>query len=175
MSTTTNFKTDLKKGKINESRFIKIFLEYHNLSFKDVTNDPVYQKMDVDIVLFNGTKYEVKTYHDNGILYVEDYSNYNIKLAPKTPGWVIRSRADYFAFVSQKYKKIILLKNGEKFRLRLKQLYLNKQVFRKLNKVSINNGKYWQSSFIPVPYLAFKELIQIIEIPEGNSMQTELL
>ena len=62
---TTQFKADIKKGRIGEDIFIQDFLNFLNIKYKDVTGVQGFQVIDSDFLLKIGM-YEIKAnYRDD--------------------------------------------------------------------------------------------------------------
>lgn len=169
----TNFNRDLNKGKRYEEVFVEV-MTHNNFKLNDVRNNKSYQINDIDYITDNhNQKYDVKPYYDDQFICIENWSNYNPIYGPKKPGWILTSKADFFAFTSVKTRKVILLKNDE--RLKIKYKAIAEKYKHKANKISFNGDSKWQSSFTRVPYAEFRGLYQLWEFPKGNPLQTEIL
>lgn len=101
----TSFKSNLKKGKIWEGRIIKFLKKLpETINVTDVSNDPGYQKMDVDLLWKHRREDTGTTIHAIDVktnwssterVYLETIAN----IHSKAPGKFFSSTADYFFYV----------------------------------------------------------------------------
>lgn len=157
----TYFKEDIKKGKIGELIFKEDFLDHLNINYKDVTNHQAFQIIDTDYLASIGGKIEVKTnYKDDKHLILEDYTHYDPEGHEYNQGWLYRSEANLFAFVSKNTRTIVFLPNTAQF----KRHYLRdvkKHVPLILNRPSRKNNNVWRSAFRKVPFEFLRGYISI--------------
>ena len=70
---TTDFNTDIQRGKVGEQIFKHDFLDFLNISYIDVTGCQQYQVIDSDFMTKVGL-YEIKTnYKDDDHLIIEHF------------------------------------------------------------------------------------------------------
>jgi len=148
---STDFHNSINYGKTGEDIFKEDFLEFMEIHYENVTNCQQFQVIDTDFKTKIGT-YEIKlSYKDNQKLVIEDYTNNNPDLGPKSYGWFFKSKADLIVFISKKTHTMIFIPWTKGF----KEHYLAiRDRFRLIpNKWSTrqDNGDVWQSAFRVVP------------------------
>jgi hypothetical protein len=155
----TEFVDDIKKGKIGEDIFIKDFLEFLDIKYVDVTGCQRFQIIDTDYLTKIGT-YEVKTnYKDDENLIFEEYTNIEKSLGKISLGWLYKSQADLFVFVSKNTRTMVFLPFNDRF----KQYYPSIREQTKIikNRPTVHNGGKWQSAFRIVPFNMLSGYISI--------------
>lgn len=173
----TSFDSDIKKGKIKEFIFKNFFLNFLGIANKDVSNDPNYQRSDIDI-LTSDFSCDVKSLSFKDSIIVEEYTNIAPELSPISKGWFYKSSANLIAFVSYNDKNknqnnglIIVLRFDSKFK---KWYEHNKERYDlKRNKVSENKrGQRWQSAYRVVPFTDLEGFIASykVKIVQDNNI-----
>lgn len=93
------FDTQMERGKVGEA-IVKRYFEQQGVELRDTRDDEEFWKEDVDFVMADGLKYEVKTdyrFADTGNLAIE----YGItNFYGYKDSWLTTSKADYFCFVN---------------------------------------------------------------------------
>jgi hypothetical protein len=153
---TTNFISDINKGKIGENIFKEDFLQFLKINYEDVSGCQRFQVIDADFLTKIGL-YEIKTnYKDDEILIFEDYTNYNTSL-----GWVYKTKADLIIFISVKTRTMVFLPFDDNFKNNYKSLREKTELF--FNKPSEYNGNIWRSAFRKIPFTLLKGYISIYQ------------
>lgn len=149
MFASTDFAKDIGKGRPGELIFKQDFLDFLGIKYVDVTTCQQFQVIDTDYLTKIGT-YEIKNnYKDNRIIIIEEYTNVNEALGKISYGWFYKTSADLIIFISQKTRTMVFLPFTSPFKARYESI---KNDFKLCwNKISVNNGKKWQSAFRPVP------------------------
>jgi hypothetical protein len=138
---STNFLTDISKGKIGEEIFAEDFLKFLNINFEDVTGNQGFRIIDADFLAKIGL-YEIKTnYKDDQKIIIEEYTNINTNLGVISYGWFYKSKADMLVFISKTTRTMILIPFND-----IKE---NFTLIR--NSISIKNNCKWQSAFRKIP------------------------
>ena len=145
----TSFYQDIQRGKIGESIFINDFLNFLRIKFQDVTGVHGFRVIDADYLAKIGL-YEVKAnYKDDKHIVIEEFTNLNEGLGPKSTGWFYKSKADVIVFISKDTRAMILVPFTDEFKAHYERIK-NKYELR-CNKVSERNGRRWQSAFRKIP------------------------
>ena len=148
---TTQFKADIKKGRIGEDIFIQDFLDFLNIKYKDVTGVQGFQVIDSDFLLKIGM-YEIKAnYRDDKKIIIEEYTNINENLSPISLGWFYKSKADMLVFISKDTRAMILLPFTQTFKTYYEGIKDKYELRR--NRISQHNGRSWQSAFRIIPLI----------------------
>lgn len=148
----TNFAKDIKRGKIGEDIFENDFLKFLNINYENVSGKQGFQIIDTDYLAKIGS-YEIKTnYKDNNIIVVEEYTNINKDLGKISLGWLYKSKADIFVFISKDTRIMILLPNTEDFKVYYEDIKSSYQLIR--NKITLSGNNKWQSAFRKIPLKA---------------------
>jgi len=156
---TTDFETDLNYGSFGEKIFRENFLEFLNIKYLNVTNSHAFQVIDSDYLTKIGL-YEIKlNYKDNKQIIIEEFTNYNEELAPSSKGWFYKSKADLIVFISKITKTMIFLPMTEQLKNHYEEIKGKYQLEK--NKISIKNGRMWQSAFRRI---SFNDLIGYISV-----------
>lgn len=146
---STNFQDDIVRGKSGEEIFINDFLNFLHINYIDVTGIQGFQIIDSDFIAKVG-RYEIKTnYKDDKILIIEEYTNHNLSLGKESAGWFYKSKADVLVFISKKTRAMILVPFTDEFKQHYESIKNNYPLIN--NKISIYNGKRWQSAFRNIP------------------------
>jgi hypothetical protein len=145
----TSFQDDIAKGKIGEVIFIEDFLNFLHINYQDVTGIQGFQIIDSDFLAKIG-RYEIKAnYKDDKYLIIEEFTNANEQLSPKSLGWFYKSKADILVFISKETRAMILLPFTDEFKSHYESI---KEEFElRMNKISQHNGRMWQSAFRRIP------------------------
>lgn len=145
-----DFLKDIEYGKIGEQIFKEDFLDFLDIKYKDVTGCQQFQVIDTDYLTSVG-KYEIKTnYRDNGILYIEEYTNVEPEYGNISLGWIYKTSADLIVFVSKKTRSMIFLPFNDRFKAYYSHIRENTDLIR--NRVTHYNNNSWQSAYRPVPF-----------------------
>lgn len=147
------FDTQLERGKVGEA-IVKRYFEQQGVELRDTRDDEEFWKEDVDFIMADGLKYEVKTdyrFADTGNLALEDsITNYH----GKHKSWLWTSKADYFCFVDPNQKgKFVAIKAKD-----LRHL-VTTESFRKVNK---DDGYKFITLYL-LPYWKYQECFDIYE------------
>jgi len=147
---TTDFKQDIKRGKLGELIFKDDFLEFLGIRYEDVTGRQQFQAIDQDFVGSIGT-YEIKTnYKDDNQIIIEEFTNVNAALGPKSMGWFYKSKADILVCISKKTRMMILIPFMPAFKEHYETIKDDHELYQ--NRVSVgSNGRKWQSAFRRIP------------------------
>ena len=146
---TTSFKNDIEYGKTGETIFKKDFLEFINIKYLDVTQAQRFRAIDSDYKTHIGM-YEIKTnYKDDKHIIIEEYTNINSHLSEISMGWFYKSEADMLVFISKSTRLMILIPFTDKFKAHYESIKEDYELHR--NRISINNGRQWQSAFRRIP------------------------
>jgi hypothetical protein len=162
-----NFYEDNKKGKITEA-FAKEYFKKLGITYKDVSNDKEYQKIDSDFLTDKYGKVEVKrNYHDAKYGKPGYYFWIELELDNEKRGWWYKSTADHFLFLQHDGKKGIIIKNDDIFKN-----YINN---------AIDNGShssYGDNRFDPVKDERYGRYIDVLnmrvytaDVPEEINLQ----
>jgi len=115
---SVQWKTNVRIGKAAEDRAVRYF-EKQNISYKDVSNDSVFQQMDIDFTTDIGTV-EVKTNYHNARAGKPGYFVWmeleQTKDGDSWQGWFYKCRADWFLFFDKEGKRGLLIRNDTPFR-----------------------------------------------------------
>jgi len=164
---TTSFEQDIKYGNLGEDIFKKNFLEFLNIKYENVTGCQQFQIIDTDFIAKIGL-YEVKlNYKDNKQLIIEEYTNINESLAPISKGWFYKTKADLIVFVSKATKIMILLPFTNDFKFHYE--CISEDFELKRNKISVHNGREWQSAFRIIPFKNLEGYISVYKKLEINN------
>lgn len=145
----TDFQADIKRGKIGEAIFKEDFLEFLEIEYEDITGCQKFQAIDTDFKARIGL-YEVKlNYKDDRILFIEEYTNVNESLCPISKGWFYKTKADLVIFISKKTRVMVVVPFTDRFKEYYEFIKEDYNLCR--NKVSIGNGRKWQSAFRRIP------------------------
>jgi hypothetical protein len=145
MQNEVDFQETIKMGKPGEIIFRDDFLNFLGIKYIDVTGCQKYQVVDTDYLTKIGT-YEIKTnYKDNHQIIIEEYTNYNKQFGPVSFGWFYKSKSDLLIFISKTTRTMVFVPFTQQF----KEFYEQKKTNYRLipNKITINEGKKWQSAF----------------------------
>ena len=143
---TTDFYSDIQKGKTGEQIFIDDFLNFLNIQYNDVTGCQKFQIIDSDFVSKIGV-YEIKlNYKDDNKIIIEEYTNINPSLSKISLGWFYKSKADILIFISKETRVMIMIPFNEKFKKHYENIKNNFELTR--NFISTGrNGNQWQSAY----------------------------
>ena len=148
----TSFQNDIGKGKVGEGIFIDDFLKFLRINYQDVTGVHGFQLIDSDFLVKIG-RYEIKAnYKDDKLLVIEEYTNVNEQLAPKSLGWFYKSKADMLVFISRDTRAMIMLPFTDEFKAHYESIKEQYELIS--NKLSEHNGRKWQSAFRKIPLSA---------------------
>lgn len=95
------FKEDKQRGKVGE-RVVRDYFLSIGADVVDTSEESEYQEQDVDLLVADGIRYEVKTdymFRRTGNLAIED-SVYSYQKSRRFDSWLWTSSADRFAFVN---------------------------------------------------------------------------
>ena len=159
-----DFQQTIKKGKSGELIFKDDFLDFLGIKYIDVTGCQRFQVLDTDYMTKIGS-YEIKTnYRDNREIIIEEYTNHNQKLGKISLGWFYKSKADLLIFISKTSRTMVFLPFTSLFKEAYENIKNDHQLKR--NKISVYNGRKWQSAFRVIPlksitgfYSLYKKLI----------------
>ena len=161
---TVNFQTDIQRGKIGEAIFIDDFLKFLRINYEDVTGVQGFQVIDSDFLAKIG-RYEIKAnYKDDKMLVIEEFTNINESIAPKSFGWFYKSRADVLVFISKATRAMVIVPFTDEFKAHYEAVK-SKYALR-WNEISVHNGRRWQSAYRKVPlddlvgYFAYYKKVQ---------------
>ncbi|GIW67727.1 MAG: hypothetical protein KatS3mg096_595 [Candidatus Parcubacteria bacterium] len=101
-------------GGNGESIFKEDFIDYFKIPYKDVRDNIIYRKLEVDYIINGDVKIEIKTTNSTNYLYFLEYKLYKKTNEIKT-GWFYYSNSNFFVFVLIKTRKIIFLKRTDEF------------------------------------------------------------
>ena len=167
---TTDFKQDIKRGGVGELIFQEDFLEFLGINYKDVTGCQLFQAIDQDFIGSIGT-YEVKTnYKDDDQIIIEEFTNVNVALGPKSAGWFYKSKADILVCISKQTRAMILIPFTSAFKGHYEIIKDDYELYR--NRVSVGNGRKWQSAFRRIPLEAidgYYAKYQRVTYPRGDT------
>lgn len=146
---TTKMVSDIQTGKVGESIFVDDFLKFMHIQYRDVTGTQGFRVIDSDYLTKIGL-YEIKTnYHDDKKIIIEEYTNINEELCQLSFGWFYKSKANVLVFISKQTRMMILIPFTEEFKKHYENIKESYNLIR--NKVSIRNGRKWQSAFRIIP------------------------
>jgi len=147
---TTDFKQDIKRGKVGELIFQEDFLEFLGINYEDVTGRQQFQAIDQDFLGSIGT-YEIKTnYKDNDQIIIEEFTNSNEAFGPKSMGWFYKSKADILVCISKDTRMMILIPFTPAFKEHYETIKDDYELLS--NRPSEGkNGRKWQSAFRRIP------------------------
>jgi len=139
---TTEFSTDIKKGKVGEQIFKEDFLDFLKLKYEDVSGCQSFQIQGVDFCFPLGRVDIKNSYksHDNTII-IEEYSDQTLK----KKGWFDKSTAHLFIFVDPKTRHMVFVPNTKELHTWYNENKLRWDLC--FNKVSYSKNGEWQSSF----------------------------
>lgn len=149
------FYKDLERGKVGEQLVQDTFssLGYY---VEDTSNNPDYFKDDIDFIVADGFKYEVKTdyrMNDTGNIALED-STWYFRDGSEKQSWLWTSKADYFCFVNPyDIKQFYVIKTSD-----LRQL-VKIEGFRTVDF----NDDYKVNTIVLLPYKKYLDCFEIVE------------
>jgi len=173
---TTDFKQDIKRGKLGELIFKDDFLEFLGIQYEDVTGRQQFQAIDQDFIGSIGT-YEIKTnYKDDDRIIIEEFTNVDKTYGPESAGWFYKSKADVLVCISKKTRMMILIPFTPAFKEYYETIKDNYELYK--NRVSIgSNGRKWQSAFRRMPleaingyYAKYQKIPELV--PIGKTQPT---
>lgn len=146
------FKKDDKIGKIGEIAARKLLNQfgYQDSVIADVSKDPVYQSIDVDLVVSRGTKApkmveakaRTKDWHDIGLELVTNTTN-------NTPGWAYNTRSHIITQFAIDTLTLHVI-DAPKMQQWLSRVDVSRRKIKRAK--NYNNGIYYSDSIIfPVP------------------------
>lgn len=145
MKLMDSFIKDISKGKIGELIFKEDFLDFLNITYKDVSNCQSFQVLDTDYSCSFGT-YEIKTnYMDNKKIIIEEFTNINENLGVISTGWFYKSKAKILVFISKKTRVMVLVPFTDSFKNKYELIKDKQQLIK--NKISDYGVNKWQSAF----------------------------
>ncbi len=150
----TDFQKDIERGKVGEHIFKIDFLEFLDIEYEDITGCQKFQAIDIDFKAKIGL-YEIKSnYKDDKQLCIEEYTNINESLCPVSMGWFYKTKADLVVFVSKKTQVMVFVPFNDKFR---EYYEFIKEDYKLIwNRISVGNGRKWQSAFRRIPLETLK-------------------
>lgn len=155
-----------KKGETAAKIFEKEYLQYLGIPYRNTQNIHQFQVMDVDFKDVSGLLYEVKgSYKDNERVCIEAYTNINPDYGSISRGWLHKSQAGVFAFISSYTFTTILVRNTEGFRNYMEQAEKQNKYEMKLNNFSQREGRLWQSAYWTVPLIDIVPYVSIFKRP----------
>jgi hypothetical protein len=147
---TTNFFSDIEKGREGELIFKTDFLDFLDIKYTDVTGSKQFQVIDSDYQTKIGL-YEIKAnYKDDGFVIFEDYTNIEPEFGVISYGWIYKTGADMIVFISTKTRIMIFLPFNQCFKDYYFSYICNSTDLIR-NKISEKGDTRWQSAYRKVP------------------------
>lgn len=142
---TTDFHSDINRGKVGETIFKRDFLEFLDIDFIDVTGCQQFQIIDTDFRAKIGN-YEIKTnYKDDRQIIIEEYTNINEAYGKLSYGWLYKTKADLVVFLSKRTRVMVMIPWNDEFKDHYELIKEKYQLLK--NKPTTYGNDKWQSAF----------------------------